>query len=286
MVTTQVPVPDRAAVPDRTPERELLGFLLTTFLVSWGLGLGATILIAPDAYVLGVFGPAVAALWATRRYEGSFASLWTQILRWRLRLRWYVAAVFGPLLLMLVSWGIYTLPGRVWEVEDPLAPALAPVFFLAAFLVAGGPEELGWRGYALPRLQSRWNALVASLILGAVWALWHAPLWFIPGLFFGDLSFPLYAVETVAMAVVFTWIYNSSGGSVLLAMLMHASVNLAAAYMPMEVGPQGISAVVWSAGALLVMFRYGPTDLSRRTRVDRKTVRVATVAPRRELEPA
>jgi hypothetical protein len=67
MVTTQVPVPDRAAVPDRTPERELLGFLLTTFLVSWGLGLGATLLIAPDAFVLGVLGPAVAALWATRR---------------------------------------------------------------------------------------------------------------------------------------------------------------------------------------------------------------------------
>jgi uncharacterized protein len=152
--------------------------------------------------------------------------------------------------------------------------------------VAGGPEELGWRGYALPRLQSRWNALVASLVLGAVWTLWHLPLWFIPGLFFADLSFTAYAIETVAGAVVFTWIYNSSGGSVLLAMLMHAAVNLAAGYMPMEVGPQATSALVWSAAALLVVLRYGPTDLSRRPRVDRATVRGETAAPSRELEPA
>lgn len=80
---------------------------------------------------------------------------------------------------------------------------------------------------------------------------------------------------------MFTWVYNSSGGSVLLAMLMHAAVNLAAGYMPMEVGPQAVS-----VAALLVVLRYGPTQLSRGPRVDRAAAREETAAPRPELEPA
>lgn len=81
--------------------------------------------------------------------------------------------------------------------------------------------------YALPRLQSRWDALTASVVLGAIWALWHAPLWFMSELPFQDLNYPLYTLQILAMCVIYTWIYNSTGGSVLLAMILHASTNLA-----------------------------------------------------------
>ena len=102
----------------------------------------------------------------------------------------------------------------------------------ALFLLAFGPipEELGWRGYALDRLQGRWGALASSLALGTAWALWHLPLFFMPetyqsGLGVGTLRFWLFFITLVPQSVLYTWIYNNTARSTLSAILFHFMGN-------------------------------------------------------------
>src|SRR5215211_3876081 len=100
------------------------------------------------------------------------------------------------------------------------------------FLFAGGPvfEEIGWRGFALPRLQLLHGPLVGSLLLGVLWALWHLPLFLIPSWDTPHgslLDVALFIIWAVAITVIFTWVFNNTKGSVLLAILAHGSVNSA-----------------------------------------------------------
>ena len=106
-----------------------------------------------------------------------------------------------------------------------------PYAFIAFFVIlfTAGPlqEEFGWRGYALPHLQSRFNAFVSSVILGFFWWLWHLPAVFIPGKFMTDnlLTFLALLGVITLTSILFTWIYNNTNGSILAAMLLHTSMN-------------------------------------------------------------
>jgi len=99
---------------------------------------------------------------------------------------------------------------------------------LAALLISTwvqAGEEIGWRGYALPRLTERFGLAQASVILGVIWATWHLPIFFFP---VGDLlgqSFPMYLLQVTALSVTMAWLYWRTGGSLLLVMLFHAAVN-------------------------------------------------------------
>ena len=92
-------------------------------------------------------------------------------------------------------------------------------------LIGGGLEEIGWRGFALPRLQAEYSALTASLLLGVVWITWHAPLFVVPGAIQTELNPLPFLIQGLALAVVFTWLYNSTRGSLLLVVLLHGTVN-------------------------------------------------------------
>jgi len=99
---------------------------------------------------------------------------------------------------------------------------------LGAILVstwAQAGEEVGWRGFALPRLAHQLGLAAASILLGVIWALWHLPLFFLPGTGSDGQSFPLYMLHITAISVAMAWLYWKTGGSLLLVMLMHASVN-------------------------------------------------------------
>jgi len=111
------------------------------------------------------------------------------------------------------------------------APSTIVPFLLGVFIYGPFPEELGWRGYALDRLQARWNALVSTLILGAIWALWHLPLFFIKDTLFysqGAWSpwFWLFVVGVIPTAVIYTWIFNNTRRSTLAAILFHFMSNV------------------------------------------------------------
>jgi membrane protease YdiL (CAAX protease family) len=141
------------------------------------------------------------------------------------------------------------------------------VFFL--FQVVANGEEFGWRGYALPKLQGRQSALVASLIIGLVWAVWHVPKYLTAG-DPHDLPFWFFTLNMIASSILYTWVFNGSGGSLLLALLLHAAVNtwiVMLPIMPAVVGdlrPLMIAYIVQDIAAVVVAAVAG-VNLGRRS---------------------
>jgi membrane protease YdiL (CAAX protease family) len=128
---------------------------------------------------------------------------------------------------------IFLLGGQLNRSEVSLLAL--PGGFLSVFLWGGGNEELGWRGFALPNLQRKYNAFLSSIIIGVVWTLWHAPLGIIEvgwGTWAKDL--PFYMISVTGISFVATWLYNNTKGSVLLTMVFHASVNSTQSLYPVE----------------------------------------------------
>jgi len=129
-------------------------------------------------------------------------------------------------------------------------------------------EEIGWRGYALPRLQTRRSALSASLILGVIWGFYHLPLSFTGSAFRSPSIVIPFVISTIALSVILAWVYNSTGGSLLLVVLLHATANLP---LSLLLEPLGSRAVLpfWLfvglmvAAAIVVVIVAGPAHLSR-----------------------
>jgi membrane protease YdiL (CAAX protease family) len=191
--------------------------------------------------------------------------LFARLFRWRIGLLWYVAPVVGIFALSqaakFLSAALYGTPTP--ELIAPVAqwPSLL-ILGLTAFLVDPGPlgEELGWRGFALPRLLERFNGLTAGLILGVIWAVWHIPAFFLSGMPQSQLSFGAFFVAVVAASVMMTYVVNRSGGSVLPAILMHWSDNR---FADTSAPTATATAIMFVAGALFVVL-IGGMELGRR----------------------
>ena len=143
----------------------------------------------------------------------------------RIGLRWYLAALALTMLVPLAV-GVSILMGGDTPVVDN---TIFGVLFLFAFMIFPGSalgEEIGWRGFVLPRMQARHSALKASLLIGILWGPWHLPLWLT-----GSEGHPIslyvpFVVAVVASSVFYTWLYNNTGGSLLIVVLYHAASNL------------------------------------------------------------
>src|SRR5215212_1201312 len=141
-----------------------------------------------------------------------------------------IAALLAAPLSMVVA-GVDAMLGGSWADAAPPALLEGPLMMLPLFLVIltltdGLGEELAWRGFALPRLLTRYNALAASLILGVIWALWHLPLLWTEGGPMYQLPVWLLLMDITAKSVLFTWVFLHTRGSVLIAMLFHGATNL------------------------------------------------------------
>jgi membrane protease YdiL (CAAX protease family) len=130
-------------------------------------------------------------------------------------------------------------------------------------------EEFGWRGFALDQLQSKWSALVSSLVLGVFWWLWHLPLFFMIGMVqnelgFGTLAFWAFATNVLAQSILYTWVYNSTGRSILAVILMHfmhnSTQNL---LMPLSDRTFLLSNALLVAAAAVVVMVWGASTLTR-----------------------
>jgi membrane protease YdiL (CAAX protease family) len=185
-------------------------------------------------YIAGSFGPFLSAVLVTALCGGSLRALFSQLLKWRVSVKWWLAAFFMPVILYSIMAGIHILLGGQLNWSEVSLLAL-PGGFLTVFLWGGGNEELGWRGFALPRLQEKYRPFIASLGIGVVWTLWHAPVGIIE-LGFVDWAkdLPFYMMNVTGISFVATWLYNKTGGSVLLAMVFHASVNSSQSLYPIE----------------------------------------------------
>ena len=204
---------------------------------------GPSLPVPPVLPILVGYGFVVAALVATGVTEGrdGVRALLRRFLVWRAGPRWYAVVLFGAVVVDLTAIALHVLLGGAPpDFADPFATRIvppgvslwvvAPLFLLFGALTNG--EEIGWRGYALPRLQARHTALAASMVIGVVWAFWHVPKFLTAGSA-QDYSPWLYLVDTVAKAVLFTWVFNSTGGSLLVVTLLHASMNTSAVFLPM-----------------------------------------------------
>jgi membrane protease YdiL (CAAX protease family) len=186
------------------------------------------------------FGPMVAALVMTAALQGrqGLARLSTRMRAWRVGSRWYGAALLLIPLFYIV--GTLVLPGAPASYAPESLVVLVVTWFIVLTLggVIGGPlgEEPGWRGFALPRLQAQLGPLGGTLLLGLVWAGWHFPQFLMPewadqngGLSAATVA--TFVVTVLSIAVILTWIFNHTGGSVLLAMVAHSSVNTSQAVL-------------------------------------------------------
>lgn len=214
-------------------------FFALAYGISWlawlGPVLGLSEPVATLGFIVGGYGPALAALVVVWLGSDSVRAWARQIVDWRVAPRWYVAALTIPLLLIALTSAGLELVGT--SVDPGLLPeraSLVFISFISIALVGGGNEEPGWRGLALPKLQEQYAPVPATLILGVVWALWHLPLLATgPTAFHGLAEFAALApsigvriLNIVGIAFILTWIYNGTG-SVLLAILAHTGFNTA-----------------------------------------------------------
>ena len=223
--------------------RKLIQFFFITFAFSWLLWLPQVLKFngfpnLPDIVGLpgmfAPFGPAIAAFYLVWRQDGKggVKTLWLR--GWRLNFKkvWLLPTLLlGPVTALLAMAILILINGSFsWEYGVP-AMMIFPIFLLIYFTNAL-PEEYGWRGYALDSLQEKTNPLVASLILGLIWALWHLPLFFIEGTTQAAIPMYQFFLQTIVLSFFYTWLHNNTDGSVLIAILFHAVTNTAAAAVP------------------------------------------------------
>jgi membrane protease YdiL (CAAX protease family) len=175
---------------------------------------------------IGTFTPSLVALAMTARIDGSdgLRALFDRVLHGDVPARWYVFAVGYLPAVKLTAALVHRVAIGAWPRfgETPWY-VIVPAIIFSTPVQAG--EEIGWRGYALPRLAARFGVARASVLLGIGWAAWHLPLFFIPGVDHYGQSFPLFVVGVTALSIAMAWLYVHTDGSLLLAMLMHSAVN-------------------------------------------------------------
>jgi hypothetical protein len=174
-------------------------------------------------YSLAFTSPTIAAI-AVTHWEGGSPAV-RRLLRQALFWRWtpiYLIALTIPNGIRLVALYLSGWRGPWWSLAPADVFGYFPLLFLAPMIF----EEFGWRGYALPRLQERWNPLLAGLITGLLWALWHLPIWFLPANSAPHGLLPFYFLWQTAAGVVSAWAYNASGRLLTAAMVFHVGLNL------------------------------------------------------------
>jgi len=260
---------DSRPAPD-TWKVEIALYLAITFAITWSIAV--LVLGFPDwfeahfgpltstsvFFYVAVWAPNVAAITLTS-VRGGWPEL-KDLLSRLVRVRappwvWLTAIAFYPALMIIVqlisvAFGQPLATGDVW-----LSVAVG-VFNLPALLLGPLGEELGWRGYLLPRMLQRMRPVAAALVVGTIWMVWHIPAFFASGLPQSGMALPVFMIAGLALSVYVTWLFVNANQSILIAgILPHAIVN---AYGTATGAMTWINAVVLVAGALLLVVVLGP----------------------------
>jgi membrane protease YdiL (CAAX protease family) len=235
---------------ERIGGRPLPAFFLLAFAITWPLALLTPVSLA--FALLSLFGPAAAALIVARAAEGraGVSALLAKVRDWRMSPVWYAVVFLLPLAVSGAVSLVALALGRATSVH--LTP-LSPIGLVLFVLVLG--EELGWRGFALPRLIERFGIGRATLVLGLLWGFWHFPTFFLKGAPQSEVPIMAYLAYTTALAGAFTWIWLHTRGSVFIATLFHGAVNMigftAVGLAPGE--KMWLTAGAWSVAAILLL---------------------------------
>jgi membrane protease YdiL (CAAX protease family) len=243
----------------------LIAFFLLTFVftwtawlacATWGHSHAAFFGLGGPIFLLGVFAPAIVATGLTAWQDGrqGVVDLWSRIGRWQVGARWYLVAVTYFAAIRLAAALLHRVLLGAWPVFGTTPwPLIVGGILVSTWVQAG--EEIGWRGYALPHLAPRLGLGIASLVLGMLWALWHLPLFFIPASGSDGQSFPIYLLLVTALSIAMGWLYWKTDRSLLLVMLMHASVNNTTDLVPAAVS--GASDPFSSSASPIALFSLG-----------------------------
>jgi len=264
-------------------QNRLTHFFLITFIFSWTIwGLGVILSytiegelpfwIVLPIIIIGAFGPSVAAVWLTRRDEGNPGVI--ALLKRGIQVKgipiWiWVSMFLIPVSAMLITIFLVKLEFGVGALSIK-GLLLLPLYILIMYLGGSVQEEFGWRGYALDRLQAKWNALNSSIILGIIWATWHLPLFFIEGAHQQNMTLWLYYISVTSIAIIMTWLHNNSKANIFVAMTYHSIGNSVIILADAEgVGQDALGAgeIYNVAGtlvfAILIVAFWGPRTLTK-----------------------
>ena len=264
--------------------KQLLTFFGLAYLISWTTWLplyghifGLTNLpVIPYEHAIGSLGPLIAAFLTTLIFlkKDGVKMLLSKCFQIK-PLIYLVVALFTPFLLVLISViaGHFIngtpvcIPGLFTSSEFPRFNLLSVLIYNLVFFGFG--EEVGWRGFALPRLQSKLNALTASFVLTLFWALWHLPLFFYRSGFntMNTAGILGWLFSLLTGSILLTWLYNSSKASILICAIFHSAIDIAFTVDDTDknvVSYLGILITVW--GILTILF-YKPKNLAVKERV-------------------
>lgn len=235
-----------------------MSFFVLTYAISWSLWGLSSVGGGPVLFFLGGFGPFVSAAFVTLISRLRVRQWLLSLLVWRVSPWYYAFAIFFPVAIYAVINAVLMVIG--FQLAAPVLPGILTSYvgtFVLVATIGGGFEEPGWRGFALPRLQARWSPVVATLILGMAWGVWHVPL-------YGPAGF----IVPMILAFFYTWLYNRTG-SVLLCVLFHASFTPAQDFLTFAEDAPMVDVVilgVYAVSALgFVLATRGRLGLRRRT---------------------
>jgi membrane protease YdiL (CAAX protease family) len=276
-VSSRPPAEAKPTLSSLLQQHPLASFFVLAYLISWALWLplvvsgdGSPTGLAFAPLLLGSLVPSAVAIVLVARLRGKAGvrTLLRRLLIWRVGLGWW-AAMIALSALSLGAVVVHVLLGGDSPDVTATIPGAAFLFLFSIFPGSAGGEEVGWRGFALPQLQRGRSALGASVVLGLAWGVWHLPL-YLTGADFRPLSlFAPWVLAAVAASVIYTWIYNGTGGSLLIVVLFHAASNvLLTAFLvdPFEdqvARPFLIYVALMVLAASVVTAVTGPATLSR-----------------------
>lgn len=259
----------------RMRNHSLVGFVVLAYAISWAveipLALRARglldVSIPFSAHYLAAYGPMVSAIALTWFAEGGdgLRELFGRMFKWRVRPAWWLVALAPLVLYALVAIVLRFIQGHWPDVgalgQIDFLPNLGLGALLLWILTFGFGEETGWRGHALPRLQRGRSALSATVILWVFWALWHLPMFF----YLYDVTIVVgFLLGLLAGAITFTWLYNSTGGSILLVAVWHGAFNFTTGCVTCKTSATAaVLSTVVMVWAVVVVVGFKPATLSR-----------------------
>lgn len=259
----------------RAARRPVAAFFVLAYAWSWGLFGVLYLVLGPEDlagsrvyHVPFAWGPPLAALAATRLAGDDVAGWLRRVADPRTGVGWYLAALLLAFLFANTRSLLAGLAGAGLTLAVPVGEILGP--FLTTLFLAGSLEEFGWRGFAQARLQERWDALRAALVVGVAFGLWHLPWVLLGGAGYGGGGLPALGgmvVFTVLASVVFAWLFNGSGGVVPVVMLAHATVNTGTVLEPAGPLPEWLPRTqlgffLWVALAVVLVVVHGRERLA------------------------
>ena len=250
----------------------VLAFIVLTFAYTFlidGIALLAFESTTEFHSVPRAWGPLLAGIVIVWLLDEDIRSFVGQIKHVRVGIHWYAIAVALPIVLGDIEPLVSFILGADVGIELGVPLVMYLVGFLFVLVLAGGLEEFGWRGFAQARLQERHSALIIAVVVGILWASWHLPLFFLYDVAAYDAGMlPTYYLTTIAQAIVFAWLYNSTKGGLLVVMIAHAAGNLppflaVTGETPGVIATLPMTEVAYTTAALAVVLYAGPRTLSR-----------------------